>query len=258
MRGLRNILAGLLVTLSIAGSFIGGHAHANDRLVTDLSKADIAIQADFSGENILLFGAIETDPQAQVDIAVIVQGPNQPLTIRRKSKIFGIWVNDDALDIAQVPAYYAVTSTRNLEEIADESVLAAHGVGLRHLPVQLADSEIPNDHRDFIAGLIRKKQTRKLYQETSDGVRVINNRLFRAELDLPPGVPVGTYEAQILLFRDGQVVSRQTNQLHVDIQGFEQYLYRWAHERPALYGVTGVLISIFCGWGAAAMFRRRA
>lgn len=232
-------------------------AQNGDALVTDLSKNQVAIQADFTGETILLFGAIDTDADSPLDVAIVVKGPNQPLTVRRKSKMLGIWVNDAALPISHVPAYYAVASTRNMRHIADDNILRHYGLGLQHLPVRLADQSQSPHAAPFIDGLIRNKQARDLYQQSDNGVRVINNRLFRAELALPSGVPVGKYEAHILLFRDGQVVSRRTNRLHVGIQGFEQYLYRWAHELPLLYGITGVLISIFCGWGAAILFRRR-
>lgn len=237
-------------------------AQAKDALVSDLSKNEVAIEANFTGETILLFGAIDTDTNDSVDLAVIVKGPNQPLTIRKKSRILGIWVNDAALNVPRVPAYYAVASNREISLIADDKTLALHGAGLKHLPI-MTDNVTDKmtraeQQQDFIDGLIRNKKQRQLYQEIADGVRIIDNRLFRVELALPPGVPIGEYEAQILLFRDGQLIGRAANKLNVGIQGFEQHLYRWAHELPALYGLTGVIISILCGWGAAVIFRSRA
>jgi len=116
----------------------------------------------------------------------------------------------------------------------------------------------PPQAHAFIDGLIRNKKARGLYSEVSDGVRIIGGRLFRAEIALPSGVPVGNYRADILLFRNGKVVSKQSNPLNVDIQGIEQLLYMLAHQLPAFYGAAGVLIAFVSGWGAAILFRRRA
>jgi len=243
-----------------------------DELVADLSTSQVTIQTDFTGETILLFGAIDTSDRQTgkiapskldtnpLDIVIIIRGPDQDLTIRRKDRTFGIWANNAALPLRAVPAYYAVAASRPLAQIATQQELAKHGAGLAYLPIHKASHQ-PATQRQaqaFIDGLIRNKKARGLYSEVSDGVRIIGGRLFRAEIALPSGVPVGNYQADILLFRKGKVVSKQSNTLNVDIQGIEQLLYMLAHQLPAFYGAAGVLIAFVSGWGAAILFRRRA
>jgi len=251
-----------------------------DELVADLSTSQVTIQTDFTGETILLFGAIDTSTRQTgkiapskldtnpLDIVIIIRGPDQDLTIRRKDRTFGIWANNAALPLRAVPAYYAVAASRPLAQIATPQELAKHGAGLAYLPIHKASPK-PTRQADksattqpqaqaFIDGLIRNKKARGLYSEVSDGVRIIGGRLFRAEIALPSGVPVGNYRADILLFRNGKVVSKQSNPLNVDIQGIEQLLYMLAHQLPAFYGAAGVLIAFVSGWGAAILFRRRA
>ncbi|MDD9798781.1 MAG: TIGR02186 family protein [Alphaproteobacteria bacterium] len=251
-----------------------------DELVADLSTSQVTIQTDFTGETILLFGAIDTSSRQTgkiapskldtntLDIIIIIRGPNQALTIRRKDRTFGIWANNAALPLQSVPAYYAVAASRPLTHIATPQELTKHGAGLAYLPIQQAShtpaTQADDSHttqqqsRAFIDGLIRNKKARGLYSEVSDGVRIIGGRLFRAEIALPSGVPVGNYRADILLFRNGKVVSKQSNALNVDIRGIEQLLYMLAHQLPAFYGAVGVLIAFVSGWGAAILFRRRA
>ena len=226
-------------------------------LVTDLSKNEVAIETNFTGESVLLFGAIEqVKPDAQ-DIVVIIKGPDQALTVRRKNQNFGIWINGEKQSFQKAPSYYAVASTRKLSEIAPDTELARHAAGLNNLPVTYAGNQ-HNEFQEFINGLIRNKQAAGLYRQSENGVQLIGGRLFRAEIDLPPGIPVGRYEARILLFENGKVISQQSNKIDVGISGIEQLLYSWAHGQPMLYGIVGVIISVFCGWGTASLFRRRS
>ncbi|MGB2019991.1 MAG: TIGR02186 family protein, partial [Parvibaculales bacterium] len=59
-------------------------AHAPARanvLVTDLSKDQISIRGDFTGETLLLFGAIDPTPHGPVDgVVVVLRGPGESVT----------------------------------------------------------------------------------------------------------------------------------------------------------------------------------
>jgi hypothetical protein len=72
-------------------------------LVTDLSKDQISIRGDFAGETLLLFGAIDPAPHGVVDgVVVILRGPGENITLRKKQKTLGIWVNQAAYPIGAV------------------------------------------------------------------------------------------------------------------------------------------------------------
>ena len=149
------------------------------QLVSDLSTNEVAIGTDFTGENILLFGAIEKNRDAQQDIIVIIKGPPQSLTVRRKEKHFGIWINGGQKDFAAAPSYYAIASTRRLDRITIPAELERHAAGLSFLPVTFADAEKPGqDNADLRSatncqlGCIMRFTGR----QTHDG------RLFRARI----------------------------------------------------------------------------
>ena len=60
-------------------------------LVTDLSKDQISIRGGFTGETLLLFGAIDPTPHGPVDgVVVVLRGPGENVTLRKKQKSFGI------------------------------------------------------------------------------------------------------------------------------------------------------------------------
>ena len=84
----------------------------------------------------------------------------------------------------------------------------------------------------------------------------VDQGLFRSEIDLPSGAPTGVYTAEIILFQDGQPVSRRMRGLTVEKVGLERELYILAHRRPWLYGLASVFIALGAGWAASAVFRR--
>ena len=73
----------ILLTLCVCcvlGVFGIRAAHA-DALVADLSEHLVKIDLGFTGKKVLLYGAIEGDGK----VVVVVQGPREPITIRRKA-----------------------------------------------------------------------------------------------------------------------------------------------------------------------------
>ena len=80
-----------------------------------------AITTGFAGTNVLLFGAVD----GQGDVVVVVRGPDRPVTIHRKSRVLGIWANTAQMTFERAPSFYAVASSRPLNEIAPATVLSS-------------------------------------------------------------------------------------------------------------------------------------
>ena len=63
-------------------------------LVPDISARQVQIRYSFTGAQLLLFGAVVypggRPPDRQVDIAVVLRGPVQPILVREKMKIAGM------------------------------------------------------------------------------------------------------------------------------------------------------------------------
>ena len=99
-----------------------------EEIVLGLSRDEVAITATFDGSDILIFGAIKRDaPEpdtGDLGIIVTVAGPDVPVTVRRKDRRFGIWVNTEAVEVDRAPSFYAVASSMplplSLSETEDE------------------------------------------------------------------------------------------------------------------------------------------
>ncbi|HEY8574433.1 TIGR02186 family protein [Phenylobacterium sp.] len=237
-----------------------------------LTEANVRVRTDFRGARIVLYGAV-FDPQARPsDVVVIVRGPEQPVRIARKVRVFGLWLNSRPVVFQGAPGFYIAASTRPLEEIARFRVLRQLGAGVDHLPIRApAEQQVETRYgvRDVVVSrlgadyllwrraVVRLKTAAGLYSEDQRGVRFVDDGLFRAEIALPAQAPIGRYRADIILFQDGRAVSTKTRVLTVEKVGVERTLYVLAHERPWTYGVLSMGLALAVGWGASFAFRRR-
>lgn len=130
-------LAAFLLWLALTAG-LGGVAHAADpRLVPDVSSRAIEIQYSFTGEELLLFGAIlypgQRLPDDRADIVVVLKGPVRPIVLREKRRVAGMWVNANSIRLRTSPGFYAIGSSRPIEQLVDERTAAIFELGLSNL-----------------------------------------------------------------------------------------------------------------------------
>lgn len=244
-----------------------GTSHTGTESVeADISTRSVAITSSFSGTEIVIFGAVEESRQESAesgvyDIIVVVEGTHEPLIVRRKSNVAGLWINTEGLEFPSVPSYYAIASTRPIEEIADPRVLREEKIGLNYAPMvvksnaqNLTDDQIAQ----FLEAVIRLKRNDGLFLRKPYGVAFIGRSLFRTTIDLPANVPVGPLRTKVYLFRAGDLLANYEAQVTLQRGGLEEFLHSFAFESPLLYGLSAVLIAVIAGLAASVFFRRRS
>lgn len=240
-------------------------ATPSEQVESDLSSRNIAIESNFTGQRIVIFGTIENSRQsdfepALYDIVVAVRGPKKRIVARRKDRVAGIWINRYSQTFANAPGFYAVLSRRELSNVASKTVLDAYGLGFEHLGFRPLGKDVPalaaEGLRDFQKAVVRINQRQGLYKYDPNGVVFVGRNLFRATVDLPANVPVGQYATDVYLIREGEVLSHNRSQLKISKEGFERFVYAAAFDYPLLYGIVAVIIAISAGLAASALIRR--
>lgn len=243
---------------------LGAPGAKAQEIVADLSDHLIAITTGFTGTDVVLFGAIDQPG----DVIVVVRGPAEPVTVRWKTRVAGIWINTDSVTFNGVPSFYAVGANRPIEDITTEAVLARHGLGLGHIPMRV-DSAVPRlpglDGEPqsfdaslalFRAALTRNRQREALFSTETEAVTFLGESLFRAQVRFPANVPTGQYTVSAYLFRDGDIITAQTTPLIVSKIGFGAAVFDFATRSPLIYGVLAIVVAVLSGWLASAMFRQ--
>jgi len=231
-------------------------------LVPDVSARSIEIRYSFSGAQLLLFGAILYPggrvPDRPLDIAVVVKGPVQPILVREKQKIAGIWMNAESHRFRSAPSFYAIASSRPVRDLVDERTAAIYELGLRDLQLSPGGGALPDKERRFETGLLDLRQRQGLNDEDPKGVEISERVLYRARINIPSQVPVGTYTAETFLIDNGRVVAAATKEIEIGKSGFERFIAVTARRYAFFYGLAAVLLSLGLGWFAAWLFARRA
>ena len=230
-------------------------------LITDLSQGRIDINTRFKGADLLVFGAIQYPagavPDTPADIAIVVRGPVAPITVREKQRVAGIWINTDSVRFESVPGFYAVATTRPIEELADDRTTAIYEIGVRNLQLSPVSTAPAAEIGRFEAGLIKVKREAGLFAEAPGAVVVTRNVLYRARIVIPAAVPVGDYAAEIHLIRKGRVIASSTTPIVIGKSGFERWIYVMAQEQSLVYGIAAVVAALAAGGIASAVTRRQ-
>jgi len=248
-------LAAIVVCAVLAG------AAAAQEIVADLSQNRVAIDARFDGSEIVVFGAVKPNPAAPeglppLEVIVAVSGPLLPVTVRRKARVAGIWVNTSGVEIDAAPAFYKVATSAPLDEILFETEDLRHSITVPRA-IRAVDARQAGDERpeDYTRALIRIREASGLYQVQEGAVRFTEQALFTTTIALPANLVEGQYVARIFLTRSKEVVAQFERTIDVRKVGLERWIYTLAHERPLIYGLLSITIAIAAGWGASALFR---
>jgi uncharacterized protein (TIGR02186 family) len=222
-----------------------------DAIVADLSSHLIAITGGFTGASVTLFGA--TDGPG--DIIAVVKGPEREMTVWRKGKVAGIWVNAEAMTFTNVPSFYAVAASRPLDDAVLPDTAALYRIGTANLKLESKPAMPGERAQRFAAALIEEQQRVGLIATEIGKISFLGERLFRATIRFPTNVPTGTYLVQVFLARDRDIVGGQTTPLIVSKVGIDAEVSDFATRESAAYGAIAVLTALVAGWLASLPFR---
>lgn len=247
-----------LLILPLLAMILGG---ATPRLVPDVSQRQIDIIYSFTGAELLLFGAILYPggrlPTDKADIVVVLRGPSEPITIRKKERVAGIWLNRKSTRFETVPSYFAVASSSPINQIVDNWTATVYELGIDTLQLSPASGNSSGEISNFEKGLIDLRTRNGLFHESEHGVEITEGVLYRARIPVPASTPVGTYVAQTFLIQNGNVIAQARREIKIDKSGFERFVYVAAQRHSFLYGLTAVFIAVLLGWIAGLIFKRK-
>jgi len=233
-------------------------AQAEPILVPEVSQSRIEVRQGFTGANLLLYGAVIAPPgtREDYDIVVVLKGPTEPVRIREKDRIAGIWMNAGESDFRSAPAFFAVASSRPVSEIVDERTAAIYELGTEFIQLSPSGQIDPEEQARFAAGLVEQRKRQRLYQENPQGVRISEGVLYQARIALPSNVTTGTYTAETFAIARGRVLASATARIEVEKVGLEGQVVAAAERWSFLYGLGAIALSLAMGWLAGRLFAR--
>lgn len=252
------MIRALIVLLAMAGAARADET-ADETIVSGLSQNRVSITADFDGSEILIYGAVKRETPVPagppLEVIITVEGPATPVTVRRKDRVAGIWVNAAKVTVDSAPSFYAVATTGPLHHILSDTEDLRHKITIGRVIRAVGITDEADAAGAFVQALLRVRGAEDRYRVLEGRVELTEDTLFRTDVVLPANLTEGEYKVRLFLLRAGRVVAMQDRLIGVRKEGLERFIFTMASEQPLLYGLLSLLLAAVAGWAASAAFR---
>lgn len=215
-------------------------------LVTQTARDKIDITVGFVGSSIEVFGDRSNSDQ---EVAIVVEGPEVDITIWKKARVLGAWVNANSVKFKKMPSYYQFATSLDLRQAENKRILRQNGIG--HDALFDKSPTRPKDKKDieiFQTALKDKKRREQVFFAESEKVKFLNENFFRVHFDVPASAPTGDYKIHSYLLENGKAVQHDINVFKVEQVGLNAFIFDAAHKYSTLYALTCVILAVFSGW----------
>lgn len=252
-------MIGVVIRAGLFACALAGPALADESIVTGLSQNRVSITADFVGSEILVYGAVKRDAPAPegspLEVIVTVEGPAAPVTVRRKERVAGIWINNASIRVDSAPSFFAIATTGPLNHILSDTENLRFDITIERVIRAVGITAEADKAGEFLLALLRVRTQEDRYRVLEGKVELTEDTLFRTDVELPANLIEGEYKVRIFLLRDQKVIAHQERLVGVRKVGLERFIFNLAHEQPLIYGLLSLVLAAVAGWVASTAFR---
>jgi uncharacterized protein (TIGR02186 family) len=239
----------MLCCLMLLGSLLihtRALAATSDSTVTmELTPAEINVGIFYHGTEV----RVEARIPACDGAVLVLEGETETVTLNRKGREAGIWLNVAQVMISHAPRVYILAASRALGDICSEDIRKDLGLGLQSLRGRLqitSDKTLAGTEVDEFLKLKERAGTyntdlRVALTPEGDGQKLL------ASLLIPATVPPGQYRLNLYCFAHGEPVFRGSSDLSIGRVGLARIMASLAHEHSAAYGVLAIVVAMTVG-----------
>ena len=225
-------------------------------IVSNIDKKEIELTTRFDGSKILVFGAL-TESKDDPTLVIELVGPEQDITVRKKSKVWGIWVKKDYAKFEKIPSFYQINSTNlNSDKRREISNRKLEKYFFSKLKNNETATQKSLDKKEHFRQLVRLKKNINNIRLFETEISVLQKKLFFSTIELPQNIFPGEYNVIISLLDENNEVIKSSNELvKVSKTGIQKFLSFNAANNSTFYGIFSVMLALFLGFSAAQIFR---
>lgn len=262
-RYLRSVVAAAAVVLGTAAgprAAAGPPPAGADRAAFGGNAARLEVHPQRVPIDLFYGGAtlqVDADVRAGRTYAVLLEGRREPLTVKRKGKVWSLlWMNVGEVTFADVPTVYLLQTNAPRGGPASAASLAAAGMGYDVLSRRAgADAAAFRE-------LIRMKEKEGFYAVAPEAVELEpkgeGTAHLTASLPLTARIPPGDYAVSLIGFDGDHTQRLAETTVRLERTGLARSLHDLAMEHGLLYGCTAVLIAMLAGFGTGLIFGKGA
>ena len=257
--GMRSAECGIAAMIVLAFMLILGHAGDASAMLTAKANHDhITIDFLYHGSTVSVTG--ESDPG--VDVVVKMTSPEGHQELKQKGKVGGVlWMNVGTLKFEHVPDFYAVYSTKRLEDILSQEEQEKHTIGYPALQRHVLVTPVANEEEKsrWFGEFVKFKEDSRVYNVSSGKLETTNKdgrQEYSIQTDWPYQAAPGDYLITVYAVKNGRVVEQAEAMVKVEQVGMVKTLATMARNNAAFYGFLSVGIALGAGFGVGLVFRK--
>jgi len=231
---------------------------ASAMLTASANHDHITIGFFYNGSTISIRG--ESDPSEELIIKITA--PEEHQVLKQKGKVGGmLWMNVGTLKFERVPNFYAIHSTKKLEDLLSNEELEKYTIGYSALEKHVEVTPVANEQEKskWFGEFVKFKEDSRVYALSSGKIETKMNEAGRQEYsiqtDWPYQAAPGDYAATVYAVKNGKVVEQTETKVKVEQVGMVKALATMAHNNAAFYGILSIGIALGAGFGVGLVFR---
>ncbi len=170
----------------------------------------------------------------------------------KKGRVGGLWMNVEQVHFRNLPKVYLLWTSEKLTSLEA-------GGGSKTMPLDylsFLSGTLQSKNREaeplLLNELIKLKEADGLYRivEGTVHIKPLEKGVWDqadAVLELPSKIYPGTYDLELIAFKDGQGRLLHSSSIVVELVGFPALVSSLALQKGLLYGILAVIIATFSG-----------
>lgn len=242
----------LLINFGVPGT-------ASAMLTAKANHDHISIDFFYHGSTVSIKG--EADPG--VDLVIKMTDRVGHHVMKQKGKVGGLlWMNVGMLNFERTPNFYAVHSTRKLEDILSPDEREKYTLGYPALEKQVAVTPAANEEEKakWFGEFVKYKEASKVYATSYGNITTTATKDGHMEYyiltDWPYQASPGDYLVTVYAVKNGKVVEQAESKVNVEQVGTVKTLATMAKNNAAFYGILSIGIALGAGFGVGMVFRK--
>jgi uncharacterized protein (TIGR02186 family) len=238
---------------------VGVAKTASAMLTAKANHDHISIDFFYHGSTVSIKG--EADPG--VDLVIKVTDPAGHHVMKQKGKVGGLlWMNVGMLNFEHTPNFYAVYSTRKLEDILSQEEMDKYTLGYSALEKQVEVTPVANQDEKarWFGEFVKYQEASKVYASSYGKITTTATKDGRQEYyiltDWPYQASPGDYLVMVYAVKNGKVVEQAESKVKVEQVGTVKTLATMAKSNAAFYGILSIGIALGAGFGVGMVFRK--
>ena len=207
--------------------------------------------------------SVKGESDSGVDLIIKMTSPEGHQVMKQKGKVGGVlWMNVGQLKFENTPNFYAVYSTKKLDEMLNKEEQERYVIGYPALAKHVEVTPIKNEEEKakWFEEFVKFKEDSRVYTSSFGKIETTMKADGRQEYfiltDWPYQAAPGDYLVTVYAVKNGKVVEQATSNVNVEQVGVVKTLATMAKNSAAFYGILSIGIALGAGFGVGLVFRK--